>query len=182
MNRSLNFVVAILGILKAGAAYVPLDTAHPAARIDEIATDVGFQFVISASDVTHAWEGTTAQKLFVEDLITGNTSESNTGVDAASDPDNTAYVMYTSGSSGAPKGIAIPHRAIVRLVRNTNYIHLKSDDRIGHTSNCAFDAATFEIWGALLNGATIVGIEQQTVLSRSIHHHRAFQSGHRRSS
>ena len=165
MNRSLNFIVAILGILKAGAAYVPLDIAHPAARIDEIATDVGFQFVISASDVTHAWEGNIAQKLLIEDLVTGDTSESNAGVDAANDPDNTAYVMYTSGSSGAPKGIAIPHRAIVRLVRNTNYIHLKSDDRIGHTSNCAFDAATFEIWGALLNGATIVGIEQQTVLS-----------------
>jgi amino acid adenylation domain-containing protein len=161
LTRSLNFIVAILGILKAGGAYVPIDTAHPPARIDEIATDVGFQFVISASDITHAWEGKTARKLFIEELITSG----HANVSDVNDPLSTAYVMYTSGSSGAPKGIAIPHRAIVRLVRNTNYIELKSDDRIGHTSNCAFDAATFEIWGALMNGARIVVIEQQSVLS-----------------
>ncbi|HEY2738906.1 MAG TPA: amino acid adenylation domain-containing protein, partial [Thermoanaerobaculia bacterium] len=76
-----------------------------------------------------------------------------------------AYIIYTSGSTGHPKGVAVPHRAIVRLVRNTDYIHLGSGDRVAHLSNTAFDAATFEVWGALLNGAALVVIPREVVLS-----------------
>src|SRR5262249_24825756 len=76
-----------------------------------------------------------------------------------------AYVMYTSGSTGRPKGIEIPHRAIVRLVRETNYITLTSLDRVAQASSVAFDAATFEVWGALVNGAAIVLVPHHVVLS-----------------
>jgi amino acid adenylation domain-containing protein len=79
--------------------------------------------------------------------------------------EDVAYVMFTSGSTGRPKGIAIPHRAIVALVRNTDYISLSSGNRVAQASNCGFDAATFEIWGALINGATLVGIDWGTLLS-----------------
>jgi len=79
--------------------------------------------------------------------------------------ENLAYVIYTSGSTGQPKGVCVTHSAITRLVLATNYIKLTEDDRIAQLSNASFDAATFEIWGALLNGGTLVGIAQEVVLS-----------------
>jgi amino acid adenylation domain-containing protein len=76
-----------------------------------------------------------------------------------------AYVIYTSGSTGKPKGVAVPHKAVNRLVFNTNYINLDSSDKIAQASNTSFDAATFEIWGALLHGAQLVGISRDVTLS-----------------
>jgi amino acid adenylation domain-containing protein len=76
-----------------------------------------------------------------------------------------AYVMYTSGSTGTPKGVMVSHRAIVRLVCDTNYVQIKPEMRMAQAANLAFDAATFEIWGALLNGACLVGIERDITLS-----------------
>src|SRR5436190_4094385 len=78
---------------------------------------------------------------------------------------DTAYVMYTSGSTGRPKGVVIPHRAIVRLVIGTDYLQLGPGDIVAHIANPAFDASTFEIWGALLNGAQLASISYQTMLS-----------------
>jgi non-ribosomal peptide synthetase component F len=78
---------------------------------------------------------------------------------------NLAYVLYTSGSTGRPKGVAVPHRAVVRLVVNTDYMQLGPSDRVAQASNASFDAATFEIWGALLHGASVVGIPHAVLLS-----------------
>ena len=78
---------------------------------------------------------------------------------------NLAYVIYTSGSTGKPKGVAVTHKAVNRLVCNTNYIKLSPDDKIAQASNTSFDAATFEIWGALINGAQLVGISKHIVIS-----------------
>ena len=83
-------------------------------------------------------------------------SASDAPVSAASSPDSVAYVIYTSGTSGRPKGVLVPHRAIVRLVKNTNYVTLDASTRVLMTGAVAFDASTFEIWGALLNGGTLV--------------------------
>jgi non-ribosomal peptide synthetase component F len=80
-------------------------------------------------------------------------------------PEHLAYVIYTSGSTGKPKGVAVPHRAMNRLVMRTNYVNLEPSDRIAQVSNCSFDATTFEIWGALLHGARLVGMPQDVVLS-----------------
>jgi amino acid adenylation domain-containing protein len=79
-----------------------------------------------------------------------------TPIEERSSPESSAYVMYTSGSSGVPKGVVVPHRAIGRLVVNSNYATLSAADRILMTGSVAFDASTFEIWGALLNGGTLV--------------------------
>ncbi|MEO0435218.1 MAG: AMP-binding protein, partial [Cyanobacteria bacterium J06656_5] len=78
---------------------------------------------------------------------------------------NLAYVIYTSGSTGRPKGVAVTHQGISRLVLNTNYIQITSDEHIAQVSNISFDAATFEIWGALLNGAKLCGISKDILLS-----------------
>ena len=79
--------------------------------------------------------------------------------------ENLAYVMYTSGSTGRPKGVGVPHRAINRLVSNTNYVKFDENDRVAQISNALFDAATFEIWGALLNGSRLVVLDKETALS-----------------
>ena len=79
--------------------------------------------------------------------------------------DDLAYVIYTSGSTGVPKGVAVPHRAIVRLVKQTDYVQLQADDVVAQASNSSFDAITFELWGALLNGARLVGMSKDVMLS-----------------
>jgi amino acid adenylation domain-containing protein len=79
-------------------------------------------------------------------------------------PTNLAYVIYTSGSTGKPKGAAVPHQAINRLVCNTDYLQLASSDRVAQASNASFDAVTFEIWGALVNGARLVILAKEDVL------------------
>jgi amino acid adenylation domain-containing protein len=80
--------------------------------------------------------------------------------------ENLAYVIYTSGSTGRPKGVCVTHRAVVRLVCETDYIQVRETDRVAHSSNVSFDAATFEIWGALLNGARLVIMSKQVALSQ----------------
>ncbi|MGZ5581455.1 MAG: amino acid adenylation domain-containing protein, partial [Methylobacter sp.] len=82
-----------------------------------------------------------------------------------SGPEDLAYLIYTSGSTGVPKGVCIPHTAVVRLVKNTNYIQINGEDCIAQASNVSFDAATFEIWGSLLNGARLAGIPKELLLS-----------------
>src|SRR5262249_10224281 len=79
--------------------------------------------------------------------------------------DSLAYVIYTSGSTGQPKGIAISHRGINRLLCNTNYISFGPSDCVAQVSSASFDAATFEIWGALLHGSRLVGVPKDVLLS-----------------
>ena len=91
--------------------------------------------------------------------------ESDENLSTAGTADQLAYIIYTSGSTGTPKGVMVPHRAVNRLVRDTNYVQIEPSDRVAQVANLAFDAATFEVWGALLNGAQLIGIERETTLS-----------------
>ena len=83
----------------------------------------------------------------------------------AAEGSEVAYIIYTSGSTGRAKGVCVPHRAVNRLVVNCDYVQLGPEEVVAQISNCCFDAATFEIWGALLNGSRLVGIERERVLS-----------------
>ena len=165
LPRSLEHVLATLAVLEAGAPYLPLDPSYPEERIAAMLTDAGARVVVTRSAVAaDVLEGTSCTAILLED-------DDAAAVDTPAMParhdvggESPAYVMYTSGSTGAPKGIAVPHRAIVRLVRNTDYVQLRPGDRIAHASNCSFDAATFEIWGALLNRAELVVVPRETTL------------------
>jgi amino acid adenylation domain-containing protein len=161
MERSVEFVVALLAILKAGGAYVPLDGMYPKQRLQFMLEDAGVQVLLSDADETAS--GVEVLNLArAEELLAAESLENLENLTGAED---LAYVMYTSGSTGQPKGVAIPHRAINRLVRQTNYVKFAATDRVAQTSNASFDAATFEIWGALLNGARLIVLAKETVLT-----------------
>ena len=157
---------AVLGILGAGCAYVPLDKTFPEKRIRYILKDTRSRVL-----VTDAAHKTRLATRFPEVAVVSATEISQAAGGFApkvSLPDVTgqdiAYVMYTSGTTGEPKGVLIRHRSIARLVINTNYIRIIPSDRILKTGTISFDASTFEIWGALLNGAALCIPEEKTIL------------------
>ena len=167
MERSIEEVVAFLAVLKARCTYVPLDPSHPPERLAHILRDAGAAAVLVSRAAEHALATAMADSprpvLVLDRDLTGEAAPPATSTSARRDVP--AYVMYTSGSTGEPKGVVIPQRAIVRLVHDTDYVQIGAQDVIAHVSNPAFDAATFEIWGALLNGARLIVIPRETVLA-----------------
>ncbi len=165
MERSLEMVVGLLGILKAGATYVPLDVDYPNERVSFMLGDSQTKFLLTQKQFSNKlpeWRG----KIVCLDPDWKTFSrEPDDNPASGTTAENLAYVIYTSGSTGTPKGVAIPHRAIARLVINSDYVSVTPDDVVAQASNCSFDAATFEIWGALLNGARLVGVKSEVVLS-----------------
>jgi amino acid adenylation domain-containing protein len=160
--RSAAMVVAMLAILKAGGFYVPLDPAYPRERLLAMLADCGAQVLLAPADLAGAL-GADVSVLDLQDdpQAAPRPPLAPEGVHGES----LAYAIYTSGSTGAPKGVAVPQRAVLRLVLNTNYVSLGPGDHVAQASNASFDAATFEIWGALLNGARLVGAAAEVVLS-----------------
>lgn len=163
MDRSADMIVSMLGILKAGGAYVPIDPDYPAERLKFIAEDTAVRWVLTQRCVK-AVLPTPAPCIFVSDADSPIRKYSHEPVTNRSTPESTAVVIYTSGSTGRPKAACIPHRAAVRTVRNTNHVQVMPEDRIGQAASPSFDAAILEIWLALANGATLVGVRRETLL------------------
>ena len=166
MEPSIEMIVAMLGILKAGGAYVPLDPSYPSERLNFMIEDA--QVVVLLTNYSLLAQHSLFSHPVVVCLdkdwgIIAQQSQKNLSSNVTIN--SLAYVIFTSGSTGKPKGVAIPHKAVNRLVFNTNYIKLNSSDKIAQVSNTSFDAATFEIWGALLHGAQLVGISRDVTLS-----------------
>ncbi len=162
-ERSADLIIGVLGILKAGCAYVPLDPSHPAERLAYMLEDARAGALVCQPHLADAIPSFTGAVITFE---REQDDDQPLSFQAPAVPaDQLAYVMYTSGSTGRPKGIGIPHRAITRLVCNTNYIAFTPDDRVAQASNSSFDAATFEIWGALAHGARLIGVPQDTLLN-----------------
>ncbi|MEL7408557.1 MAG: amino acid adenylation domain-containing protein, partial [Cyanobacteria bacterium J06558_2] len=151
-DRSLNTVVALLAILKAGGCYVPLDPNYPQERINFILQDTNTSILLIETKYAEQLDNSNLTLINLDSPVASPASLAP----AASTPNNLAYITYTSGSTGTPKGVAIPHRGVVRLVQEPNYIELDQDTRILHAAPLAFDASTLEIWGALLNGGRLV--------------------------
>ena len=165
VERSTAMVVAVLGILKAGAAYVPLDLSYPKERLAFMLHDSQARILISQNRLVERLPQHEGEVICLDTDAEKIKAESEQNPVSGARAENLAYVIYTSGSTGKPKGVPVPHRAVNRLVRNTNYVKLSPADKVAQASTVSFDAATFEIWGALLNGARLVGFARNVILS-----------------
>lgn len=163
LTRSPRLIIALLAILKAGGAYLPLDPTHPLDRLSFMLEDA--QAAILLHDSETVFPSSHCQGINLDTIAPTLTKQSTLNPSCTNTALDLAYVLYTSGSTGKPKGVIVPHRAVIRLVINTNYIDLRSSDVVAQVSNCSFDAATFEIWGALLNGAKLSIISKDILLS-----------------
>ncbi|OGV25297.1 MAG: hypothetical protein A3F18_06995 [Legionellales bacterium RIFCSPHIGHO2_12_FULL_37_14] len=153
-SKSFEMIASILGILKLGCSYMPLDLSLPTSRVQFMLANASIHFIVSHGP---------QQKLMLNSMtiINLNYKEFNDtlhyqNLNRTISQHDAAYVMHTSGSTGIPKGVVVPHRGVMRLLINTNYIHLRSNDSVLFHSNTSFDAAIFEIWAALLCGARII--------------------------
>ena len=155
IDRSPAMIVALLGILKAGGAYVPLDPDYPQARLKFMLEDARVPVLLTQSSLLLNLPPSAAEVICIDDLSETIARESQDNPQVVTTADSLAYVMYTSGSTGKPKGVAVKHRNVVRLVKNTNYASFSADEVFLQFAPVSFDAATFEIWGSLLNGARL---------------------------
>ncbi len=154
MDRSFDLVTAIVGCLYAGGVYVPIDRAYPRERMTWLLRDSGARVLLTQchlADELPPFEGT---RLCIDDAPATPPADEPVHADVGSD--DLAYIMYTSGSTGEPNGVEIPHRAVLRLVLAPNYARLDADRVLLQLAPVSFDASTFELWGALLHGATAV--------------------------
>ncbi|HZF12336.1 MAG TPA: amino acid adenylation domain-containing protein [Thermoanaerobaculia bacterium] len=184
LERSVEMVVAALAVLQAGGFYVPLDPAHPAERQRLLLADIAGVAESSAGEspllLTSAGlapalvsevAGAGARVLCLDGAPAGvpaavaHRSAAPLPAAASGGGEALCYVVYTSGSTGTPKGVAVSHAAVLRLAIRAGFVDLGPGCRVGYASNIAFDAATFELWGTLLAGATVAGLTRDEALT-----------------
>ena len=153
-----HYIIAVTGVLKAGGSYLPLDLHAPALRKQYMIEDATARFIIADEPIEAA--GSTV--ISWESINTAEAVSSHEIAPAAAS--QRAYIMYTSGSTGQPKGVEVLHRNVVRLVKNNEFLTLGAQTRILQTGAPVFDATTIEIWGVLLNGGTLVVTEKENIL------------------
>jgi amino acid adenylation domain-containing protein len=155
LERRPELIVGMLGILKAGASYLPLEPGFPRQRLKTMIDAARARVLLTQKQLTDLLpEAATTLRLAEDWQAVAKCSAYNLA--ELPGPENLAYVMYTSGSTGIPKGIAVPHRGVVRLLCGTDYVPFGRNEVFLQMAPAGFDASTFEIWGALLHGASCV--------------------------
>ncbi|MEU8626066.1 amino acid adenylation domain-containing protein [Streptomyces sp. NPDC048669] len=158
--RSAELMVALLGVLKTGAAYLPVDLDYPAERVAFVLGDSGTRTVVTTAEAAGRLPGVPDLDLLLVDLDDPGTTDASDVPDVpvrAAGPDHPAYLIYTSGSTGRPKGVAVTHRAVVnRLAWMQGEYGLGADDRVLQKTPAAFDVSVWEFFWPLVEGATVV--------------------------
>ncbi|MEU2559203.1 amino acid adenylation domain-containing protein [Streptomyces longispororuber] len=155
--RSLDQVVGLLAIWRAGAAYLPLDASQPQARLTALVTGSGTGLVLCDGASTAAVTATGARPVVPADYAAGPEPAAELPDPAAVDPDQAAYVLHTSGSTGTPKGVLISHAGIANLIHwMGRHWHLAPGDRVLHRTPLIFDAHVWEVFAPLAHGAAVV--------------------------
>lgn len=161
IRRGISYIAAILGILKIGAIYVPLDFDFPQSRKEYILNDCQSKIIITESDIEYK----NYKKVNWNQIIEGSSSK-----DLVTDHyvkeslDEIVYIMYTSGTTGFPKGVQVGGRGIIRLIKDNKSLTMKNTEVMLHGSSLAFDASTLEIYAALLNGACLSIIDKEDLI------------------
>ena len=168
LDRSLEVVISVLAILKAAAVYLPLDQSYPYERLSYMMRDGDVKLVLTQEQIKERVPEVGARVVCIdsqwEEIAASSTD--NPGLEVGAE--NLAYITYTSGSTGEPKGVEVKHRGVTRLVRGVEYVRLGAETSIAHLAPLAFDASTLEIWGGLLNGGRCVVMKPGAVSSREI--------------
>ncbi|RKH54315.1 non-ribosomal peptide synthetase, partial [Corallococcus llansteffanensis] len=156
LERSFDLVVSLLAILKAGAAYVPLELASPPERLALLLADCRAPLLLTHSSLTQRLPRFAGRTLLLDSEASLLTRQPTHAPNVPTSAESLAYVMFTSGSTGRPKGVLVPHRGVVRLVCGSSFIDFGPRHSFLQLAPAAFDASTLEIWGALLHGARLV--------------------------
>ena len=155
-------IIAMLAVAKCGATYLPMLPQFPQDRIKYMLKDSGAKLILGQEKHISIFKPE-LDTVFYEEIVDAITPFPDLDVESLVTPDQRIYIMYTSGTTGKPNGVEIPHRGIIRLVKNTNYFPFDNAQTFIQLSSISFDASTFEIWGALLNGHKLVLYTQMTV-------------------
>src|SRR5262249_40727885 len=156
LERSIDLIVAILATLKAGGAYIPLDPMYPKDRLEFMLQDAEIGIVLTTSVLLEHLSVSKSRAICLDCDWQEITKEPQYNFFSQTTSNNLACVIYTSGSSGTPKGVEVPHRGVLRLLMGVDYARLDGGQTFLQLAPISFDAATFEIWGALLHGAKCV--------------------------
>ncbi|WP_340375306.1 amino acid adenylation domain-containing protein [Streptomyces sp. SS7] len=156
LEPSVDYVIAVLAVLKAGGCYVPLDVGYPPARLAAILEDTRAKVVVTRGELREGLSGHGARAVLLDDASEPFTDGDDENLDVPVGPDHLAYVVHTSGSSGRPKGVMVRHGGVVRLVQDPDWIRLGPGEVIPLLTSVCFDVSMFEMWGALLNGGCLV--------------------------
>ena len=176
LERSVEMIVAVLAVLKAGATYVALDPSYPDQRLLFMLDDANVALVLTVESLEESLPVHPAPVILLDSDWSLIVAAGEHNPERSTTPEQLAYIVYTSGSTGRPKGVAVPHRGVVRLVSGNDYASFGPDEVFLQFAPLTFDASTFEIWGALLNGSQLVlmppGLASLQDLGRALQQHR----------
>lgn len=163
LDKSLESMIAILATLKCDSIYMPIDINYPNTRIAFMISNSNSSMILTSNNLKK--KVLNYSNVYCIDLSTSEIyNNTYKNISKSSTSEDVAYIMYTSGSTGEPKGVMVSNKNVVRLIKNTNFIHFKNQEHILQTGSIVFDACTFEIWGALLNGFELYIIKKQDLL------------------
>ncbi|QFY90417.1 amino acid adenylation domain-containing protein [Magnetovirga frankeli] len=170
VRRDADALALILGTVALGATYVPLDPAYPPQRNRLIIEDARCLLVVADAAGREALAAPSGWRILAAEGLARRQREMPPQVEVQDWGQAIAYLMYTSGSTGRPKGVLVPQRAVLRLVLGADYVPLAADTRLLQAGPLAFDAATFELWGPLLNGGRVCIASREEILDPAALH------------